>query len=170
MHRGRPVGESFDHCPAGWIRQSRKCCTKIIHNRMVVDYRSMSTANFAIRGFCPNVLALKAVLMILDLPGPQRRIANRQRAHRHRLRPPAFSESSSPSHASRKSISPTSQLLVSESVQRSHSADNFVTPSYLTNSMNSHATKIRMVPYLAALSPYWRFVRSRELLSHPSRN
>jgi len=28
----------------------------------------MSTASFAIRGFCPNVLALKAVLMILDLP------------------------------------------------------------------------------------------------------
>jgi hypothetical protein len=42
-------------------------------------------ANFAIRGFCPNVLALKAVLMILDLPGPQRRMANRQRAHRHRI-------------------------------------------------------------------------------------
>src|SRR4029077_19920589 len=26
MHRGRPMGESFDHRPAGWIRQSRKCC------------------------------------------------------------------------------------------------------------------------------------------------
>ena len=77
--------EAFDHCPAGWIRQSRKCCTKIIHNQMVVDNRSMSTANFALRGFCPNVLTLKAVLMMLDLPGPQRRMANRQCAHRHRI-------------------------------------------------------------------------------------
>jgi hypothetical protein len=31
------MGESFDHRPAGWIRQSRKCCTQIIHNHMVVD-------------------------------------------------------------------------------------------------------------------------------------
>ena len=85
MHRGRPMREAFDHCPAGWIRQSRKCCTKIIHNQMVVDNRSMSTANFALRGFCPNVLTLKAVLMMLDLPGPQRRMANRQCAHRHRI-------------------------------------------------------------------------------------
>ena len=45
----------------------------------------MSTAHFAIRALFPNVLALKAVLMILDLPGPQRRMANRQRAHRHRI-------------------------------------------------------------------------------------
>jgi hypothetical protein len=30
------MGESFDHCPAGWIGQSRKCCTQIIHNPMVV--------------------------------------------------------------------------------------------------------------------------------------
>jgi hypothetical protein len=30
------MGESFDHCPAGWIRQSRECCTQIIHNHMVV--------------------------------------------------------------------------------------------------------------------------------------
>ena len=44
---------------------------------MVVNYRAMSNANYALRGFCPNVLALKAVLMILDVPGPQRRIANR---------------------------------------------------------------------------------------------
>src|SRR5258708_39608886 len=85
MHRGRPMREAFDHCPAGWIRQSRKCCTKIIHNQMVVDNRSMSTANFALRGFCPNVLTLKAVLMMLDLPGPQRRMANRQCAHRHQI-------------------------------------------------------------------------------------
>src|SRR5258706_3670268 len=85
MHRGRPMREALDHCPAGWIRQSRKCCTKIIHNQMVVDNRSMSTANFALRGFCPNVLTLKAVLMMLDLPGPQRRMANRQCAHRHQI-------------------------------------------------------------------------------------
>src|SRR6266478_9731908 len=52
---------------------------------MVVECRSMSTANFALRGFCPNVLTLKAVLMMLDLPGPQRRMANRQCAHRHRI-------------------------------------------------------------------------------------
>jgi len=45
---------------------------------MVVDNRSMSTANFALRGFCPNVLTLKAVLMMLDLPGPQRRMAGLQ--------------------------------------------------------------------------------------------
>jgi hypothetical protein len=44
---------------------------------MVVNYRAMSNANYAIRGFCPNVLALKAVLTVLDVPGPQRRIANR---------------------------------------------------------------------------------------------
>src|ERR1700730_3756247 len=24
VHRGRPMGEPFDHCPPGWIRQSRK--------------------------------------------------------------------------------------------------------------------------------------------------
>ncbi len=45
MHRGRPVGEPLDHCPAGWIRQSRKRCTKFIHNHMVVDYWAMSTAS-----------------------------------------------------------------------------------------------------------------------------
>jgi hypothetical protein len=48
MHGGRPVGESFDHCPPGWIRQSRKRCTQSIHNRMVVDYWGMSSVNFAI--------------------------------------------------------------------------------------------------------------------------
>src|SRR5260370_36625532 len=85
MHRGRPMREAVDHGTADWIRESRKCCTKIIHNQMVVDNRSMSTANFALRGFCPNVLTLKAVLMMLDLPGPQRRMANRQCAHRHRI-------------------------------------------------------------------------------------
>src|SRR5690348_11750983 len=26
MHGGRPMGEPFDHRPARWIRQSRKCC------------------------------------------------------------------------------------------------------------------------------------------------
>src|ERR1700720_1251631 len=58
MHRGWPVGESFDHCPPGWIRQSRKRCTQFIHNRMVVDYLAMSSVNFAIHDFCsliPNV-------------------------------------------------------------------------------------------------------------------
>ena len=35
MHRGRPMGESFDHGPAGWIRQSRKRCALFIHNLMI---------------------------------------------------------------------------------------------------------------------------------------
>src|SRR5271155_108214 len=52
MHRGRPTGESFDHCPPGWIRQSRKCSIQTINNHMVVDTRSMSSANFAIPDFC----------------------------------------------------------------------------------------------------------------------
>ena len=43
------MGESFDHGPAGWIRQSRKCCTKIIHNHMVVNCGPMSSAHCAIR-------------------------------------------------------------------------------------------------------------------------
>ena len=46
------MGESFDHCPPGWIRQSRKRCTQFIHNHMVVDYLSMSSVNFAIPDFC----------------------------------------------------------------------------------------------------------------------
>jgi len=46
------MGEPFDHCPPGWIRQSRKRCTQFIHNRMVVDYLSMSSVNFAIPDFC----------------------------------------------------------------------------------------------------------------------
>src|SRR5579872_7529603 len=48
MHRGRPMGESFDHRPAGWIRQGRKCCIQLIHNRMVVDYPSMSSVDFGV--------------------------------------------------------------------------------------------------------------------------
>src|SRR6202030_821530 len=61
MHRGRPTGESFDHCPPGWIRQSGKCCTQFIHNHMVVDYLSMSSVDFAIHDFrslIPDVPAL----------------------------------------------------------------------------------------------------------------
>jgi ABC-type transport system involved in cytochrome bd biosynthesis fused ATPase/permease subunit len=46
------MGESFDHCPPGWIRQGGKRCTQFIHNRMVVDYLSMSSANFAIPDLC----------------------------------------------------------------------------------------------------------------------
>ena len=42
------MGKPFDHRPAGWIRQSRKCCTETIHNHMVVDFPWMSSANFAI--------------------------------------------------------------------------------------------------------------------------
>ena len=45
------MGESLDHCPPGWIRQSRKRCTQFIHNHMVVDYPAMSSVNFAIPNF-----------------------------------------------------------------------------------------------------------------------
>ena len=48
--------ESSDHRSPGWIRQSRECCTQLIHNRMVVDFRPMSNVNFAIRDFCPESL------------------------------------------------------------------------------------------------------------------
>src|ERR1700683_2701938 len=48
MHRGRPMGESFDHCPPGWIGQSRKRCAQFIHNHMVVDCWAMSSVDFAI--------------------------------------------------------------------------------------------------------------------------
>jgi hypothetical protein len=46
------MGESFDHRPAGWIRQSRKCCIQLIHNRMVVDYPLMSSVDFGVPDFC----------------------------------------------------------------------------------------------------------------------
>jgi hypothetical protein len=46
------MGESFDHRPTGWIRQSRECCTQTVHNHMVVDFPSMSNVNFAIPDFC----------------------------------------------------------------------------------------------------------------------
>src|SRR2546423_14905733 len=51
MHRGRLMGESFDHRPAGWIRQSRKRGVQFIHNRMVVDYPEMSSADFGVPDF-----------------------------------------------------------------------------------------------------------------------
>jgi len=46
------MGESFDHRPAGWIRQSRKRRIQFIHNRMVVNYPSMSSVDFEIPDFC----------------------------------------------------------------------------------------------------------------------
>jgi hypothetical protein len=49
MHRRRPMGEPFEHRSPGWIRQSRECRVQSIHNHMVVDFRSMSSVNFAIR-------------------------------------------------------------------------------------------------------------------------
>jgi hypothetical protein len=49
------MGESFDHGPAGWIRQSRKCCCQLIHNHMVVDFPLMSRVNVAIADFCPLI-------------------------------------------------------------------------------------------------------------------
>jgi hypothetical protein len=41
------MGEPFDHCPAGGIRQSRECCTQIIHNPMVVHCRVSVKCKFA---------------------------------------------------------------------------------------------------------------------------
>ena len=46
--------ESFDHRPAGWIRQSSKRCIQFIHNRMVVDYPQMSSVDFRAPDFCPR--------------------------------------------------------------------------------------------------------------------
>ena len=50
------MGEPLDHRPAGWIRQSRKCCAQAIHNHMVVDFRFMSSATFAIHWQNTNIL------------------------------------------------------------------------------------------------------------------
>jgi hypothetical protein len=63
MHRGRPVGEPLDHRPPGRIRQSRKCCTEFIHNRMVVDLPSMSTADFAILDYC-SLISLNLTVVL----------------------------------------------------------------------------------------------------------
>jgi hypothetical protein len=41
------MGEPLDHRPAGWIGQSRKGCAQAIHNHMVVDFLSLSSANQA---------------------------------------------------------------------------------------------------------------------------
>ena len=50
------MGESFDHRPAGWIRESRKRCIQFIHNRMVVDYPQMSSVDFGVPDFCSGSL------------------------------------------------------------------------------------------------------------------
>jgi hypothetical protein len=63
------MGEPFDHCPPGWIRQSRKRCTQSIHNHMVVDALAMSSVNFAIPDFCsriPNVPSVGRQEQLLD--------------------------------------------------------------------------------------------------------
>jgi hypothetical protein len=52
MHRGRPIGEAFDHRSPGGIGQSRKCCTQSIHNHMVVDFQNVSRINFVTPDFC----------------------------------------------------------------------------------------------------------------------
>jgi len=44
--------EPFDHSPPRWIRQSSKCCVKLIHNHMVVDFLPMSSVNFRFLIFC----------------------------------------------------------------------------------------------------------------------
>jgi len=46
------MGESFDHCPAGWIRQSRECCTRLSTTIWLCIVWSMSSVNFAILDFC----------------------------------------------------------------------------------------------------------------------
>lgn len=84
MHRSRPVGESFDHCPAGWIRQSRKRGIQLIHNRMVVDCRSMSSVNFAIPDFCS--------LIPVGSLRQSRRMRNRRERGDQAGRTPVFSE------------------------------------------------------------------------------
>jgi len=45
------MGESFDHRPAGWIRQSREGCVQFIHNHMVVKYPSMSRVDLGVPDF-----------------------------------------------------------------------------------------------------------------------
>src|ERR1700732_2693930 len=52
MNRVRPMGESFDHRPAGWIRQGRQLCIELIHNHLVVNYPSMSSVDFGVPDFC----------------------------------------------------------------------------------------------------------------------
>ena len=44
------MGEPFDDPPPGWIGQSGKCCTQLIHNHMVADYLSMSSVNLRLKG------------------------------------------------------------------------------------------------------------------------
>ena len=45
------MGEPFDHCPSGWVRQSRECCTKLIHNPMVVNFLIIVKCKFAVDDF-----------------------------------------------------------------------------------------------------------------------
>src|SRR5208282_1813186 len=68
MHRGGPMRESFDHRPTGGIRQSRKCCTQLIHNHMVVDVMSMSSTNFAIPDCCSGVAGDRPLNRASDRP------------------------------------------------------------------------------------------------------
>lgn len=48
------MGEPLDHCPAGRIRQSRKCCIQPIHNHRVVDFLGVSSTHFAISRQCTH--------------------------------------------------------------------------------------------------------------------
>jgi hypothetical protein len=59
------MGEPFDHCPPGWIGQSRKCGTQFIHNRMVVDYRAMSSVDVLENGKRP--VCLQSILALSNL-------------------------------------------------------------------------------------------------------
>jgi hypothetical protein len=67
------MGESFDHRPAGWIRQSRKCCVQLIHNHMVVNYPSMSSVDFGVPDFC--FLISEPCETCVNLCFPMRRVA-----------------------------------------------------------------------------------------------
>src|SRR5579863_8722729 len=64
MHRGRTMGEPFDHRPPGWIRQSCERCTQSIHNRMVVDCRLKSSVNFAIADFYSRTLYARRMKIV----------------------------------------------------------------------------------------------------------
>jgi hypothetical protein len=61
--------ESFDQPPPGWIGQSSKCCTQLIHNPMVVDYPSMSRVNFVISDFC-SLMSIRLLLLVLFSKSP----------------------------------------------------------------------------------------------------
>ena len=65
------MGESFDHRPPGWIRQSRKRCAQFIHNHMVVDFLLMSSVDFAIPDFCSLIPSWLATTIATSAKWPR---------------------------------------------------------------------------------------------------